>query len=287
MNRFLLTSALFSPERSDAQATDRRRVVDPYRAASAPTQAAQEESRPLAWRIGPCGADRDRVRAALGHPLEDAAARDGLRFREYLLAPAQGVATRQGMGSVAPGTAIETSPSRAHRLLAGRGRQLFHPCLGGGKKTGPNPTDRRRPGSKHHLLTDAQGIPLSVILTKANRHDVTQLLPLVDAIPPIRGKRGAPKRKPKLLQGDRGYDSDPHRAALKARGIQSQIARRRTNHGSGLGKTRWVVERTIAWLHWFRRLRIRYERLPSIHEALLKIGCSLICWRHLQPQLSF
>jgi len=116
---------------------------------------------------------------------------------------------------------------------------------------------------------------------------VTQLLPLVDAIPPIGGKRGAPKRKPKFLQGDRGYDSDPHRAALKARGIQSQIARRRTKHGSGLGKTRWVVERTIAWLHWFRRLRIRYERLPSIHEAFLKIGCSLICWRHLQPQLSF
>ncbi len=65
-------------------------------------------------------------------------------------------------------------------------------------------------------------------------------------------------------------------------GIQSQIARRRVKHGSGLGKTRWVVECTIAWLHGFRRLRIRYERLPSIHEAFLKIGCSLICWRFLK-----
>jgi len=119
-------------------------------------------------------------------------------------------------------------------------------------------------------------------LTKANRHDVTQLLPLVQAIPPIGGKRGAPRRKPKLVQADRAYDSDPHRAALLALGIQSQIARRRTPHGSGLGKTRWVVERTIAWLHWFCRLRIRYERLPNIHEAFLKIGCSLICWRFLQ-----
>src|SRR6266568_3026618 len=155
-------------------------------------------------------------------------------------------------------------------------------ALGAGKKTGPNPTDHRRSGSKHHLLIDSQGIPLSVILTQANRHDVTQLLPLVQAIPPIGGKRGAPRRKPKLVQADRAYDSDPHRAALLALGIQSQIARRRTRHGSGLGKTRWVVERTIAWLHWLRRLRIRCERLPSIHEAFLKIGCCLICWRFLQ-----
>jgi transposase len=124
-------------------------------------------------------------------------------------------------------------------------------------------------------------------LTKANRHDVTQLLPLVEAIPPIAGKPGRPRRKPDLIQADRGYDSNAHRKALKERGIQSQIARRRTQHGSGLGKTRWVVERTIAWLHWFRRLRIRYERLPRIHEAFLKIGCSLICWRKLQHQGPF
>ena len=94
------------------------------------------------------------------------------------------------------------------------------------EKTGPKPTDRRRPGSKHHVLTDAKGIPLSAILTKANRNDFAQLLSLVEAIPPIAGKPGRPKRKPALVQADRGYDSNPHRAALKARGIQSQIARR-------------------------------------------------------------
>ena len=99
---------------------------------------------------------------------------------------------------------------------------------------------------------------------------MTQLLPLVRAVPPIRGKRGAPKRKPALVQADRTYDSDPLRELLAEHGIDTQIARRRAPHGSGLGKTRWVVERTIAWLHQFRRLRVRYERLPSIHEALLK-----------------
>lgn len=121
-----------------------------------------------------------------------------------------------------------------------------------------------------------------MILTEANRNDITQLLPLVDGIPPIRGKCGVPKRRPDLIQADRGYDSDPHRQALGKRGIDSQIAKRRTEHGSGLGKTRWVVERTIAWLHQFRRLRVRYERLAYIHEAFLAIGCALICWRFLK-----
>ena len=121
-----------------------------------------------------------------------------------------------------------------------------------------------------------------MILTPANRHDITQLLPLVAAIPPLAGKPGRPQHKPGCVQGDRGYDSQPHRDCLHARGIRTQLAKRRTAHGSGLGKTRWVVERTIAWLHQFRRLRVRYERLPSIHEAFLRLGCVVICWRVLQ-----
>jgi transposase len=289
LDRILLTLALFSPERSNVQATDRRRIMEHYRSAFAPPQApTQEEPRTPAGGVRPCRAYRDHFRAALGHPLEDAALGDGVRIRINLLAATQGMAQGRGMETPAPGAAFQTSRGRAHRFLAGGSRQFLHPSLGCWKKTGPNPTDRRRPGSKHHILIDAQGIPLSAILTKANRHDVTQLLPLVDAIPPIAGKRGAPKRKPKLVQADRAYDSEPHRAALLHRGIQSQIARRRTKHGSGLGTTRWVVERSIAWLHWFRRLRIRYERLPSLHEAFLKIGCCLICWRFIQrPQSSF
>ncbi len=148
-----------------------------------------------------------------------------------------------------------------------------------GGKTGPNPTDRRKPGSKHHLITDAQGIPLAAILTGANRHDVTQLLPLVEAIPPIRGQIGRPRRRPDQVQGDRAYDSEPHRRALRSLGIEPVLAKRLTQHGSGLGIHRWVVERTLAWLHQFRRLRVRYERRADIHEAFLSFGCSLICLR--------
>jgi transposase len=112
----------------------------------------------------------------------------------------------------------------------------------GRAKNWPNPTDRARPGSRHHVLVDANGVPVSAILTGANRNDVTQLLPLVDAIPPIRGTRGRPLRKPKVIYADRGYDSDAHRRRLRERGIRPVIARRRTEHGSGLGKCRWVVD---------------------------------------------
>jgi len=124
-------------------------------------------------------------------------------------------------------------------------------------------------------------------LTKANRHDVTQLMPLLEGVPPICGKRGRPLHKPKCVQADRAYDSELHRQTLRSLGITHKLAKRRTQHGSHLGETRWVVERTIAWLHQFRRLRIRYERLPSIHEAFLRIGCAIICWRILNTPLKF
>lgn len=87
----------------------------------------------------------------------------------------------------------------------------------GGQKTGPSPVDRRKLGSKHHVLIEAHGIPLAITLTAANRHDITQLLPLLEKIPPIHGRRGRPRQRPKSLLGDRAYDSEPHRRALKKR----------------------------------------------------------------------
>jgi transposase len=153
----------------------------------------------------------------------------------------------------------------------------------GGAATGPSPTDRRKLGSKHHVIVDAQGIPLAATTTGAQRHDVTQLTTLVDRIPPVRGKRGRPRRRPKRLQGDRAYDSEPHRRELRRRGIQPVLARRRTPHGSGLGKHRWVVERTLAWLHQHGRLRRRTDRLPQIHNAFLSLASALICLNFLPP----
>jgi len=127
------------------------------------------------------------------------------------------------------------------------------------------------------LITDAGGIPLAATVTGANAHDVTQLLPLVEAIPPVRGKRGRPRKRPRRVQGDRAYDSEPHRQVLRKQGIEPVLAKRNTEHGSGLGVYRWVVERTISWLHQMRRLRTRYERRDDIHEAFLTLGCIVVC----------
>jgi transposase len=108
--------------------------------------------------------------------------------------------------------------------LRKKGRLKLHDALvdsssvrapGGGPKTGRNPTDRGKSGVKHHMLTDANGTPLVVIVTGAERNDQTQLLPLVEHLPEIGGKVGRPKSKPKALYADRGYDSEPHRQELK------------------------------------------------------------------------
>jgi transposase len=169
-------------------------------------------------------------------------------------------------------------------LVARRRRRIACACPFGGLLTGPSPVDRSRTGSKHHLLVDATGIPLAVALTGGNRNDVTQLLPLLDALHarPVAGKVGRPRRKPDLVIADRGYDHDKYRRLLWARGIKPVIARRATAHGSGLGRQRWVVERGFAHLHNFRRLRTRYERYPEIHTALLVLACSILCWRRLR-----
>jgi IS5 family transposase len=80
---------------------------------------------------------------------------------------------------------------------------------------------------------------------------------------------------------DRGYDHDIYRDQVRARGIVPAIARCGTRHGTGLGSYRWMVERTFAWLHGFRRLRIRWERRADIHEALLRLACCLLSHRQL------
>jgi transposase len=147
--------------------------------------------------------------------------------------------------------------------------------------TRPSPVDRARTGSKHHLITDSAGVPLAISLTGGHRNDVTQLLPLVDGVGPVAGKVGRPRKRSDRLLADRGYDHDKYRRELRKRGVKAIIARRGAEHGSGLGEERWVVERSFAWLHNFRRLRTRYERRAELHLAFMQLGCAVICQRAL------
>jgi transposase len=94
---------------------------------------------------------------------------------------------------------------------------------------------------------------------------------------------GRPREKPEEVYADAGFDSDAARALLRCLGIEPHIRRRGTEHGSGLGKVRWVVERTIAWIKGLRRLRVRYDRQVKIIEAWTSLAMSVITfrlWRH-------
>jgi transposase len=98
-----------------------------------------------------------------------------------------------------------------------------------GALTGPSPVDRGRTGSKHHLIVDAHGIPLAATLTGGNRNDVTQLLPLVDGVGPVRGKPGRPRQRAETLIADRGYDHDQYRRELWRRGSSRSSPAARPN----------------------------------------------------------
>jgi transposase len=124
-------------------------------------------------------------------------------------------------------------------------------------------------------------VPLAVSVTAANRNDISEMIGLVDAIPPVRGRRGRPKRRPKRLLADRAYWSKVYHRELRARHITPRIARPKSPHGSGLGRERWVVERSISWLHQHRRLRVRWERRDDVHQAFLSLACCLICLKRL------
>jgi transposase len=107
------------------------------------------------------------------------------------------------------------------------------------------------------------------------------LEPLLDAIPAISGERGRPRRRPRKLHADKGYDYARCRRACAHRGIKHRIARKGIESSAHLGKHRWVVERTFAWISRFRRLTVRYERRADIHLAFTLIACSIICIRAL------
>jgi transposase len=156
----------------------------------------------------------------------------------------------------------------------------------GGALTGPNPTDRGKRGSKYHLLVDAHGLPLNVLVSAANRHDSLFVEPILDGMPAIRrGGRGHPRRRPVKLHGDKGYDKgydNPRvRRYLRRRGITARIARIGRDSSARLGRHRWVVERTLGWLLAYKRLALRYDRTAATITAQARLAVTLICARRL------
>jgi transposase len=202
-----------------------------------------------------------------------------------MLAPAARLARRGRLEPVASRPARPLGRGACDRLEPGLRGQRVCPGKKGGEKTGPNPTDRGRAGSKRHIITDARGVPLALRITAANIHDSRLFDELIDAVPPVRQGRGRPCRRPAKLHADKAYDVPRCHRNLRKRRISDRIARRGIDSSERLGRHRWVVERTLAWFSRLRRLTVRYERRADIFEAFHHLAAALICWRFVQRRL--
>ena len=139
-----------------------------------------------------------------------------------------------------------------------------------GAATGPNPCDRGKPGSKHLICTDEQGVPVAAPLSAANVAEGTTLLTLAqpaEAVFATRHKR--------VVHADKAYDRQSNRLFCRLHRLRDAMAQRGKKE-SALGRKRWVVKRTFAWLKRYRRLAIRHERRADIHLGLLLLACALI-----------
>ncbi len=205
-----------------------------------------------------------------------------MRLWGDLLAPLARLAGGRGVGSAASRTPRSPRRSRTDRLEPRQLGQCVHPGQRGGDAVGPNPTDRGKPGTKRHVLGERAGIPLASLLSGANRHDSAVFEELLDAVPPIKTPAGRRRKRPDKLHADKAYDNPRCRRALTTRHIKTRIARKGIDSSQRLGRHRWVIERTLAWLARLRRLTVRYERRADIHQAFLTLGCCLICFNALQ-----
>ncbi|TNV11488.1 IS5 family transposase [Buttiauxella sp. B2] len=148
--------------------------------------------------------------------------------------------------------------------------------LAGSKKTGRSPTDRGKQGVRRSLMTDANGLPLSVVVSGANTHDIKRVADTLDAL-----QTGRPGKRLHLCM-DKGYEAEWLEACLKSRRYEPHIQSRKEESDAirttGFKAHRWVVERTHSWVNRFRRILTRWEKKVENHEAMLHFACGIIVW---------
>lgn len=118
-------------------------------------------------------------------------------------------------------------------------------------------------------------------MSGANLHDSQAFKPLIRGIPAVRSRRGPRRRRPGKLRADKAYFSADHLTWLRERGLIPRIARPGVESGERLGRHRWKIERSIAWLFGYRRLTVRYERTGSHFLAFLGLAAALTCYKKL------
>ena len=151
-----------------------------------------------------------------------------------------------------------------------------------GKKTGPNPTDRAKRGTKRSLLTEAAGIPVGLVVDGANRNDFKLFEQTIESIPVRRPK--PTKKKPQGMCLDKGYDYLEVRDLVREFGFTAHIRSRgeeakAIKNEAGFRARRWVVERTHSWMNRFRRILVRWEKRADTYIAMLHLACAIVTWR--------
>jgi transposase len=131
------------------------------------------------------------------------------------------------------------------------------------------------------VLCDRAGVPLTCLISAANTHDSQLMVPLLDSLAPIPGRRGRPRHRPGKLHADKAYDQPALRAEIRRRGIAVRIARKGVDSSQRLGRHRWIVESCLSWLMRYRRLVRRYDRKAEHFQAFADIACCLIAHRRL------
>src|SRR3954451_22915359 len=134
----------------------------------------------------------------------------------------------------------------------------------GGDLTGPNPTDRGKRGTEYHIATTGDGVPVACAAANVNDTLLFERLFLTAF---------AAVARIATVFADKGYDAEPHRELCRAFGAEPCLHERGRPRGSGLGRRRWPVERSNAWLLENKRLALRYDRLGFIVQSLLQAAC--------------
>lgn len=151
-----------------------------------------------------------------------------------------------------------------------------------GKKTGPNPTDRAKLGTKRSLLTEASGVPVGVVVDGANRVDFKMARDTIESIPVRRPRPTC--AEPQGLCLDKGFDYDEVRALarefrftahIRCRGEEAKAIKKR----AGFRARRWVVERSHSWMNRFRRILVRWEKRADTYVGMLHFVCAIITWK--------
>lgn len=160
---------------------------------------------------------------------------------------------------------------------------------GEAQATGSNPTDRAKVGCKRQVLSDKKGIPIAIVLSGANRHDMKKLEDLLGSV--VIARPCQAEKEVGFVESlclDKGYDfKDCHAVAskygyeahIKARGEEVVIEDGMVKYPA----RRWVVEATHSWMNRFRRVLVRWEKLSVHYLAFVQLACCLIVWRKVAP----